>query len=83
MANNTLDAKQHARELLDHLGPSQIEAVVRLLEVMTSDEDDKLTAEDQRAVSFSREYFEQGGEGISLDQIAADCGLTMDQIRKP
>jgi hypothetical protein len=81
MATNTLDAKQHARELIDQLGPHQIGAVVRLLEVMTAD--DELTEEDRRAVASSREYFRQGGEGISLEQIAAECGLTTDQIREP
>jgi hypothetical protein len=83
MATNTLDAKQHARELIDQLGPSQIAAVVRLLEVMTGDDDDELTEEDRRAVIASRQYFEQGGEGIPFEQVLAECGFTMDQIRKP
>jgi hypothetical protein len=83
MATDTLDAKQHARELIDQLGPSQIDAVVRLLEVMTGDDGDDLTEQDRRAVAASREYFRQGGEGLSLEQIAAGCGLTIDQIRKP
>jgi len=83
MATNTLDAKQHARELIDQLGPSQIAAVVRLLEVMTADNDDELTEEDRRAVTASRQYFERGGEGIPFEQVLAECGFTMDQIRKP
>ena len=29
----------------------------------------------------AREYFRQGGEGLSLEQVAAECGFTMDQIR--
>jgi hypothetical protein len=83
MATNTLDAKQHARELIDQLGPSQIAAVVRLLEVMTGDDDDELTEEDRRAVTASRQYFERGGEGIPFEQVLAACGFTIDQIRKP
>ena len=73
--------KQHAHELLDRLGPGQIAAVVHLLEVMTHDEDDELTEEDRRAVAASREYFRKGGEGVSFEQVAAECGFTLEQVR--
>jgi hypothetical protein len=82
MATNSLEAKQQAHELIDQLGPSQIAAVVKLLEVMLHDDDDELTEEDRRAVAASREYFREGGEGISFEQVAAESGFTMDQIRK-
>ena len=79
-ATNTLEAK--ARELLGHLQGSQLAAVVQLLEAMVRDEDDELTDEDRRAIARSREYFQQGKEGVSFEQFAADCGFTMDQIRE-
>jgi hypothetical protein len=82
MATDTLDAKQHARELIEQLGPSQIAAVVQLLEVMIHDEDE-LTEKDRRAIAASREYFQRGGEGVPFEQVVAECGFTMDQIRKP
>jgi hypothetical protein len=81
MTTGTLESKQHAHELIEQLAPGQLSAVVRLLEVMVHD-DDELTEEDERAVAASREYFKQGGKGLSLEQLAAECGLTMDEIRK-
>jgi hypothetical protein len=73
--------RQHAHQLLDELGPGQIAAVVQLLKVMVDREDHELTEEDRRAVAASREYFRQGGEGLSFEQVVADLGFTMDQIR--
>ena len=74
---------QHAHRLLDQLAPGQLAVVVPLLELMIRDEEDQLSEEDRRAVAASREYFRQGGEGLSLEQVAAECGFTMDQIRGP
>ena len=79
---NPLEAKAH--ELLGQLGPSQLAVVVQLLEVMLhddEDEDEELSEEDSRAVAASREYFRQGGKGLSFEQVVAECGFTMDQIR--
>ena len=81
MAVNTLEAKAH--ELLAQLNPGKLAAVVHLLEVMVHDEDDEeeLSEEDRRAIAASREYFRQGGQGVSFEQVVADCGVTMEQIR--
>jgi hypothetical protein len=57
MAADSLEAKQHAHQLLEKLEPSQIAAVVQLLEVLVHDEDDGLTEEDRRAVSASPSTF--------------------------
>ena len=73
--------KQHVVELLDRLEPSQIAAVAQLLEVMVRADDDELTEEDRQAVAASLEYFDKGGEGIPFEQVVADLGFTMDQIR--
>lgn len=76
--------KQHAHELLDRLEPVQVAAVVHLLEIMVHDDDsDELSEADRRAVTASREYFRKGGEGVPFEQVLAECGLTMDQIRGP
>jgi hypothetical protein len=73
--------RQQAHQLLDELGPVQFDAVAKLLEVMVK-EDEELTEEDRRTVAASREYFRQNPEGgLSLEQLAADCGLSMDQVR--
>ena len=75
--------RQQAHQLIDQLGAAQFDAVVRLLEVMLRDDDEKLTAEDRRAVAASREYFRQNPEGgIPFEQVVAECGFTMDQVRR-
>ena len=80
MAADTLRAKAH--ELLGQLGPGQLAAVVHLLEVMLDDEDDQVTDEDRQAIADSREYFRRNPDGgVSFEQVAAECGFTMDQIR--
>jgi hypothetical protein len=82
MAADTLEAKQHVHQLIEQLGPDQIAAVLQLLEVMVEPGDEPLTEEDRGAVAASREYFRQNPEGgIPFEQVVADCGFTMDQIR--
>jgi hypothetical protein len=74
--------RQQAHQLLDQLGAAQFDAVVRLLEVMLRGDDEELTAEDRRAVAASREHFRRNPEsGIPFEQVVAECGLTMDQVR--
>jgi RNA polymerase-interacting CarD/CdnL/TRCF family regulator len=57
-----LAEKEHAHELIERLEPSQIAAVVHLLEVMVHDDDEEeLTEEDRRALRASQEYFRRDG----------------------
>ena len=82
MAADTPEARQHVHQLIEQLGPDQIDAVARLLEVMVEPDDEPLSDEDRRAVSASREYFQQHpGQSVSFEELAAECGFTMDQIR--
>jgi hypothetical protein len=76
--------RQQAHQLLDQLGPAQFDAIVKLLEVMIHEEDgEELTVEDRRAVAASRDYFRQNPEGgIPFEQVVAECGFTMDQVRQ-
>ena len=77
-----VEAKRHAHELLEQLSADQIAAVLQLLEVMVEPNDEPLTEEDRRAVAASREYFRRNPEGgVPFEQVVADVGLTMDQIR--
>ncbi len=78
--SNLLEAKAH--ELLGQLGPSQLAVVVQLLEVMIHD-DDELSEDDRRAVTASREYFRQGGEGLSFEQVVAECGFMPKRLSQP
>ena len=81
MAVSALEAKAH--ELLGHLGPGKLAAVVHLLEVMIEDDagEEELTEEDRRALRASDEFFRNGGQGIPFEQVVADLGFTMEQIR--
>ncbi len=81
MAIDTVETKQHAHELVDQLAPNQLDAVVRLLEVIVQDED-RLDSDDIREVSESREYFRQNpNSGLTINHLAAECGLRMVEVR--
>ena len=86
MPVNAPEAKQHAHELIEQLGPDQVAAVLQLLEVMVEpryqqDEDEILSEEDGQAVRASRTHFREHPEsGVSFEQFAAECGFTMDQV---
>jgi hypothetical protein len=73
--------KQHVVELLDRLAPKQVAAVVKLIEVMIHEDDDELSEKDRQAIAASLEYFDKGGQGIPFEQVVAELGFTMDQIR--
>ncbi len=77
--SNLLEAK--ADELLAQLGPSQLAVVVQLLEVMIHD--DELSEDDRRAIAASRDYFRQGGEGLSFEQVVAECGFKPKRLSQP
>ncbi len=79
MAGDTLEAKAH--ELIGQLDPGKLAAVVHLLEVMVNDdEDEEISPEEAAAVVRSKEWFKHN-EGIPFEQVVADLGFTMDQIR--
>ncbi len=81
MATNALESKAH--ELIGHLGPGQLAAVVHLLEVMIDEQGDELTEEDRQAIRSSREYFRENPQGgLSFEEVVAGCGVTMEQFRK-
>ena len=82
MAVEPLEAKAH--DLIGQLNPGKLAAVVHLLEVMVhadEEEDEELTEEDCRALRASEVYFRNGGQGIPFEQVVAECGFTMEQIR--
>ena len=76
--------RQQAHHLLDQLDTGQFAAVTRLLEVMVCSDrvQEPLTEEERLAGASSRDWFDRNPEGIDLETIVAECGLTMDDIRK-
>ena len=82
---NAMPSKQHAHELLDQLDPGQLDAVERLLEVMTDPlahslanapvEEEEINEETARELAEARASLERG-EGISHEEIMREFGLT-------
>jgi hypothetical protein len=80
-----LPDKQHAHELLDKLDPSQLAAVVHLLEVITDPlarslanapvEDEEITPAMATELDRARASIERG-EGIPHEEMLHEFGLT-------
>jgi hypothetical protein len=84
MALDLQQERELAHALIDLLPPAKLGAVRSLLEVMVDDDDkdeEELTEEDRRALRASDAYFRNGGQGIPFEQVVADLGFTMEQIR--
>jgi hypothetical protein len=75
------DTRQHVHELIDQLPAAKLSAIAGLLEAMIDDDGEELTEDDRIAIQASRDYFQKGGEGLSLEQVATGLGFTMDQVR--
>jgi hypothetical protein len=83
--------KEHAHELIERLPPSQLTAVVGLLEAMLEPvsraiaqaplDDEPVTEEERQALARSEAWFEaRGGKGIPMEEVLANCGLTMEDL---
>jgi hypothetical protein len=83
MAVNTIEAKQHAHQLLDQLSPGQLAAVVHLLETMISPEEDgdTLSNAEHLAISESDECLKHN-QPIAHEDVLAEFGLTMADWKK-
>ena len=75
--------KQHAYHLLDQLGPSQLAAVVHLLETMISpdEEGDALSNAERKAVAEADEWLKHN-QPIEHEEVLAEHGLTMSDWEK-
>jgi hypothetical protein len=82
-----------AHELIERLAPSQVTAVVGLLEAMldpvsraianASVDDEPETDQKRQVVAKSKDWFERrSGQGIPHEQVLADFGLTSDDLKK-
>jgi hypothetical protein len=92
MALASRNPKQQAYELIDRMAPSQVFAVVGLLETMldpvsraiaNAPFDDELETEDERqAVAASKAWLaEHPGQGIPHEEILREFGLSAEDIR--
>lgn len=90
MALDTAQERQQAHAYLDQLPAAQLSAVRHLLESMVNPvsaalanapvDDEELTEEDAETIRRSREWF-QHNEGTSFEDVVAELGFSMDDIR--
>jgi hypothetical protein len=75
--------RQHAHELLDQLGPGQLDAVVHLLETMVSPDEDghALSDAERKAVAEADEWLKHN-QPIAHEEVLAEFGLTMADWEK-
>ena len=87
--------KEHAHELIERLAPSQVPAVIGMLEALLEPvsraiakapvDDETLTAEDEKALAEADEWLKHN-KGIPHDQVLAELGITkkeIDRFREP
>jgi hypothetical protein len=91
MSLDVVQERQQAHAYLDRLPPAQLSAVRSLLETMLPDpvsrtlanaplEDEEISEEEKQSVARSREWF-KNNQGTSFEDVVAELGFTMDQIR--
>ena len=81
--------KEKAHELIDRMAPSQLSAVVGLLESMLDPvsraiaqapvDDEPLTEQEEKALAEAREWL-QHHKPIPHEQVLADLGITQAEI---
>jgi hypothetical protein len=82
--------RQHVEQLIGQLTPDRFEAIAHLLEVMLDPvarsivnapiEDEEISEDEEQGVARSKQWFKHH-DGIAFEQVVADLGFTMDQIR--
>ena len=93
MAHDSENEKQQAHELIDRLSPTQLSAVVGLLEAMLDPvsiavanaplDDEPESEQEHQAVVESKAWFERhGGHGIPHEEVLAELGLTPNDFKK-
>ena len=89
MAHGPTTEKQQAHELIERLPPTQLSAVVGLLEAMLDPfsralanvpiDDEPVTAEEEKALAEAREWLKHN-KGIPHEQVLAELGITQEEI---
>jgi hypothetical protein len=89
MGHGSTNDKQQAHELIERLPPTQLSAVVGLLEAMLDPvsraianapiDDEPVTAGEEKALAEAREW-SKNNKSIPHEQILADLGITQEEI---
>jgi hypothetical protein len=90
MSSNVNDL-EHAQQLLNHLAPAQVAAVVHLMEVMLDPvsralanaplEDEEISEDEERAVAEAREW-RKHNQPIPHEEVLAELGLSMADFER-
>ena len=90
MARVSGNEKQQAHELIERLAPSQVSAVVGLLQTMLDPvaraianapiDDEPITEEERQAVAEAKEWLRHH-PGIPFEEVLADFGLTREDLK--
>jgi hypothetical protein len=82
-------SKDHAHELIERLAPSQVSAVVGMLEALLGPvsraianapiDDEPLTVADEKALAEAREW-SRHNNGTPHEQVLAELGVTQEEI---
>lgn len=83
--------KQHAQQLLNHLAPDQVAAVIHLMEVMLDPvsrklanapiEDEEISEDEEQAVAEAREWLKHN-KPIPHEEVLAELGLSMADFER-
>ncbi len=91
MAHDSGSDKQQAHELIEQLAPTQLAAVVGLLEVMVDPvsravaqaplDDEELSARGVHALQEAEDWSKRN-KGIAHEQVLRELGMTMEGVLK-
>lgn len=92
MASAATNPRQQAHELIDRMAPSQVSAVVGLLQTMLDPvsraiasapiDDEPETEEERKAVAASKAWMaENPGQGVKHEEMLAEFGLSAQDLR--
>ena len=89
MPSTATNSRQQAHELIDRLAPSQLSAMVSLIETMLDPvsraianapvDDETLTAECAKSLADAGEWL-QHNKAIPHEQVLAELGITQEEI---
>ena len=84
-------SKEHAYELIDRMAPSQVAALVGLLEIMLDPvshslanapfDDEPISEEETRAASASKDWL-KNHKPIPHEDVLAECGLSSEDFER-
>jgi hypothetical protein len=90
MAHDSGNEKQQAHELIERLAPSQVMAVVGLLQAMLDPvsraianapiDDEPVTEEERQSVAEAKEWLRHH-PGIPFEEVLGDFGLTREDLK--